>query len=196
MCPEYTKLPPRATITVQSIGAILGAVLQYILMKQLIDEHRDIFLSVQGTNIWSGQQVQAANAKSVSWGALAKSMYAPGTPYFIVPIGILIGLLIPLPFWLAHRKYPKLGADRVITPIVRSSRSYQSANDLTLTPFSQLCWALGYLSVGINSSVFTTFLVAIFSQYYLRIHRPTWFRKYNVRSISSHLIHIRDRTTD
>jgi hypothetical protein len=38
---------------------------------------------------------------------------------------------------------------------------------------------LGYLSVGINSSIFTTFCIAIFSQYYLRKYRPRWFRKYN-----------------
>ena len=42
-----------------------------------------------------------------------------------------------------------------------------------------MCWTLGYLSVGINSSVFTTMLIALFSQYYLRVHRATWFRKYN-----------------
>jgi OPT oligopeptide transporter protein len=38
---------------------------------------------------------------------------------------------------------------------------------------------LGYLSAGINSSIFTTFLLALFSQYYLRKYRPRWFRKYN-----------------
>ena len=38
---------------------------------------------------------------------------------------------------------------------------------------------LGFLSVGINSSVFTSFVLAVFSQYYLRRYRATWFRKYN-----------------
>ena len=76
-----------------------------------------------------------------------------------MPLCVLIGLAIPLPFWLVHLKFPKLGANRVVTPI--------------------LCWTLGYLSVGINSSVFTTFLLAVFSQYYLRRFRPRWFRKYN-----------------
>ena len=42
-----------------------------------------------------------------------------------------------------------------------------------------MCWCLGYLSVGINSSVFTTFLLCLFSQFYLRKYRATWFRKYN-----------------
>jgi hypothetical protein len=38
---------------------------------------------------------------------------------------------------------------------------------------------LGYLSVGINSSIFTTFCLALYSQYYLRKYRPRWYRKYN-----------------
>ena len=71
----------------------------------------------------------------------------------------MIGLAIPVPFWLIHRYFPKVHADKVVTPV--------------------LCWTLGYLSVGINSSVFTTFLLAVFSQYYLRVYRPRWFRKYN-----------------
>ncbi|KAF8801509.1 hypothetical protein BYT27DRAFT_7114855, partial [Phlegmacium glaucopus] len=32
---------------------------------------------------------------------------------------------------------------------------------------------------GINSSLFTSFLLAIYSQYYLRKYHATWFRKYN-----------------
>lgn len=38
---------------------------------------------------------------------------------------------------------------------------------------------LGYLSVGINSSIMSSFLLAVFSQHYLRKYRARWFRKYN-----------------
>ena len=38
---------------------------------------------------------------------------------------------------------------------------------------------IGFLGVGINSAVFMTFALAVFSQYYLRRYRPRWFRKYN-----------------
>ncbi|THH04251.1 hypothetical protein EW146_g10226 [Bondarzewia mesenterica] len=88
-----------------------------------------------------------------------RALLAPNGRYAIVPFSILIGLGVPVPFWIIHRLFPKLGANTVITPI--------------------LCWNLGYLSVGINSSVFTTFMLAVFSQYYLRRYRPTWFRKFN-----------------
>ncbi|KAF9462816.1 peptide transporter MTD1 [Collybia nuda] len=156
---QYTKLPPRVTFAVQSLGAVVGGLLNYVIMKTIISSRRDILLDIQGSNVWSGQQVQTFNSDAISWGALGNILYAPGGRYAIVPFSILIGLAIPVPFWIAHRYFPKIGANFVVTPV--------------------LCWTLGYLSVGINSSVFTTFCLAVFSQYYLRRYRPRWFRKYN-----------------
>jgi hypothetical protein len=72
---------------------------------------------------------------------------------------LLAGLGFPIPFWLLHKYYPKVGFNLVFTPILVAE--------------------LGILAVGINSSVFTAFVLAVFSQYYLRKYRATWFRKYN-----------------
>ncbi|SCV71209.1 BQ2448_2797 [Microbotryum intermedium] len=156
---QYTKLPPISTFVCQVVGTIVGAILQLIIMKSIISAQREILLSVQGTNIWSGQQVQSYNSQAVAWGAFAKSMYGPGRPYFIIPMSIIIGLFVPVPFWIGHKIFPKLKLNQVVTPI--------------------MCWCLGYLSVGINSSIFGTMCIALFSQYYLRRRRATWFRKYN-----------------
>ncbi|EJD06348.1 peptide transporter MTD1 [Fomitiporia mediterranea MF3/22] len=156
---QYTKLPPRVTFLVQSLGTVVGGLLNYVIMKVIVTAQHDILLDVQGTNVWSGQQVQSFNSDAISWGALGNKLYTPNGRYGIVPLSILIGLAVPVPLWLVHQKFPNLGANRVVTPV--------------------LCWTLGYLSVGINTSVFTTFLLALFSQYYLRKYRPRWFRKYN-----------------
>ncbi|KAJ7210963.1 OPT oligopeptide transporter [Mycena rebaudengoi] len=142
---QYTKLPPRATFAVQTVGAVIGGLLNFIIMK--------------GTNTWSGQAVQSFNSAAVAWGALGKPLYATGTRYGFVPYMLFVGLLFPIPFWLAHQKWPRVGFNLVFTPIVTAE--------------------LGILSVGINSSVFTAFLLGVFSQYYLRKFRATWFRKYN-----------------
>jgi hypothetical protein len=80
---------------------------------------------------------------------------------------LLVGLGFPIPFWYLHKRYPSFGWNKVFTPILVAE--------------------LGFLSVGINSSVFTSFLLAIFSQWYLRKYRATWFRKYKyVFTITSH----------
>ncbi|KAJ7186170.1 OPT oligopeptide transporter [Mycena filopes] len=156
---QYTKLPPRATAAVQCVGAVVGGLLNFVLMKTIIASHAEILRDVQGSNIWSGQQVQTFNSAAIAWGALGKPLFATGTRYGFVPYMLLVGLLFPIPFWLLHRRYPGVGFNKVFTPVLTAE--------------------LGLLSVGINSSVFTSFLLAVFSQYYLRKYRPTWFRKYN-----------------
>ncbi|KDR65867.1 hypothetical protein GALMADRAFT_81439 [Galerina marginata CBS 339.88] len=156
---QYTKLPPRVTFTVQTIGTIVGGLLNFVIAKVVLTSQREVLRDVQGTNVWSGQQVQSYNSAAISWGALGKPLYAPGTPYAFVPYMLLVGLLCPVPFWLLHQKYPKFGFNFVFTPVLVAE--------------------LGFLSVGINSAVFTRFGLTIFSQYYLRRYRATWFRKYN-----------------
>ncbi|KAF4609517.1 hypothetical protein D9613_012220 [Agrocybe pediades] len=156
---QYVKLPPRVTFTVQVIGTIVGGLLNFVIAKVVLTSQREILLDVQGSNVWSGQQVQSYNSDAVSWGALGKPLYAPGTRYGFVPYMLLVGLGFPIPFWLLHRKYPKVGFNFVFTPIIVAE--------------------LGFLSVGINSAVFTRLGVTLFSQYYLRKYRAPWFRKYN-----------------
>lgn len=156
---QYTKLPPRATFAFQTMGGIIGGLLNYAIMKSVLASNREILLDVQGTNVWSGQQVQSYNSDAIAWGALGKPLYTPGSRYGFVPWMIIAGLGFPIPTYLLHKKYPKFGWNKIFTPILVAE--------------------LGFLSVGINSSVFTSFLVAIFSQWYLRKYRPRWFRKYN-----------------
>ncbi|KAF9557282.1 OPT oligopeptide transporter [Agrocybe pediades] len=156
---QYAKLPPSVTFATQFIGTIIGGLLNFVIMKTVLAANREVLRDVQGTNVWSGQQVQSYNSAAVAWGALGKPLYATGTRYGFVPYMLLAGLGFPIPFWLLHRKYPKVGFNYVFTPVLVAE--------------------LGILSVGINSSIFTSFLLAIFSQYYLRKYRATWFRKYN-----------------
>jgi hypothetical protein len=36
--------------------------MSYIVMQQITTEKRDILMSIQGTNIWSGQKLQTHNS--------------------------------------------------------------------------------------------------------------------------------------
>ncbi|KAH8835585.1 OPT oligopeptide transporter [Flagelloscypha sp. PMI_526] len=155
------KLPPRITFFCQCVGSIVGAILSLVIMKVVMSNPvtHEILRDVQGTNVWSGQQIQSYNSDAVAWGALGKPLYAQGTQYAFVPYMLFAGLGFPIPFYLLHKKWPSFGWNNVFTPILVAE--------------------LGYLSVGINSSVFTSFLLAVFSQYYLRKYHSRWFRKYN-----------------
>ncbi|KAF9037805.1 OPT oligopeptide transporter [Hymenopellis radicata] len=156
---QYTKLPPRVTFTMQCLGAVVGAILNYVIMKIVVSANRDILLSVQGTNVWSGASVQSFNSNAVTWGGLARDLYSPSGRYGMVPMSILVGLAVPIPFWLLHRKYPKGNFDKVITPMI--------------------CTQIGYMSGGINSALFATFILCCISQFWIRKYHPGWFRKYN-----------------
>jgi len=156
---QYTKLPPRAAFTAQIVGTLLGSILNYIMMNSIIDNQRDILLSVQGTNIWSGQQPQQYNSQSIAWGGLSHELFAVGKRYQWVAWGYVLGLFVPVPFWLIHRYFPKLRADYLYTPII--------------------AYFIGWLCVGINSSITSYFVIAWFSQWFLRTRYPRWFAKYN-----------------
>lgn len=156
---QYLKLPPRAAFTAQIIGTLFGAVLNFILMNTIIDNQRDILLSVEGTNIWSGQQPQQYNSQAIAWGGLSHQLFAVGKRYQFVAWAYLFGLLVPIPFWMVHKLWPKLRADYLYTPVI--------------------CYYIGWLCVGINSSISSYFLIAYVSQWWLRTRYPEWFNKYN-----------------
>jgi hypothetical protein len=149
-----TKLPPRAAFTAQIFGTLFGAVLNFsmlcctlvrcglltttysVLMNSIIDNQREILLSVEGTNIWSGQQPQQYNSQAVAWGGLryvyelsrslgptqwcnpSHELFAVGKRYQFVAWAYVIGLFVPVPFWIAYRYWPKLRTDYLYTPVI------------------------------------------------------------------------------
>jgi hypothetical protein len=98
--------------------------------------------------------------QAVSWGGLAKYMYVAGARYQWVSLSFLLGLAIPLPFWLIHKYVsPKLRLDYFNTAIIAS--------------------AMGILEHGTHSALLGHYLIGFFSQFYLRKYRTNWFVKYN-----------------
>ncbi|KZP23288.1 OPT superfamily oligopeptide transporter [Athelia psychrophila] len=156
---QYTKLPPRAAFTAQIIGTLFGAVLNFVLMNSIIDNQTPILLSPEGSNIWSGQQPQQYNSQAIAWGGLAHELFAAGKRYQWVSWAYVVGLIVPVPFWVVHRYYPRLRADYLYTPII--------------------AYFIGWLCVGINASITMYFVIAWFSQWFLRTRYPRWFAKYN-----------------
>lgn len=86
-------------------------------------------------------------------------MFSIGRTYDWVVLALPLGFIVPLPFYFLHRKFPKMGYNYIVTPVIS--------------------YFLGYLSVGINSSVMVFFAVGFFVQFYVRKRYPEWFIKYN-----------------
>ncbi|EPT00110.1 OPT oligopeptide transporter [Fomitopsis schrenkii] len=156
---QYTKLPPRVTFSVQMTGTIIGALLNYVIMQTVVRNERAILLSNEGTRVWSGQQIQSYNANAVLWGALGKEIYGPKGPYFIVPLGIVIGLVLPILPWYINRRYGWAWLKQVNTAVLAA--------------------AIGDLAGGTNGYINTWMVIGLTSHFYIRKYRAGWFRKYN-----------------
>lgn len=156
---QYAHLSPRCTFTMQIIGTLIGALFNYVMMVSITDNQREILLSIEGTNIWSGQVVQTYNSQAVAWGGLAKHLFSVGGRYQWVSLAFLIGIVVPLPTYFLHKLFPRARFDYWNTGII--------------------CWYLGWLCVGINSSILPYFALGWFSQFYLRRYHARWFVKYN-----------------
>ncbi|CAK7200113.1 hypothetical protein SEUCBS139899_002803 [Sporothrix eucalyptigena] len=156
---QYGKLSPRCTFAVTLAGTLLGAVINYALMNAITTSQRDILLSIQGTNIWSGQVIQSFNSNAIAFGALSQYLFGVGRTYEWILLALPLGFVLPLPFYLLHRRFPRAGFNNVVTPVV--------------------CWYLGYLSVGINSSVMIYFIIGFVVQFHVRRRYARWFLRYN-----------------
>ena len=50
----------------------------------------------------SGQQTQSLNSAAVTW-SLANQLYGPKGPYFVIPMGLLIGMFPTFVQWLISK---------------------------------------------------------------------------------------------
>jgi hypothetical protein len=71
-------------------------------MISIVDSRREILLNPLGTNVWSGQIVQGLNSSAVTW-SLARQVYGFKGPYYIIPLGILIGIIPTAVQWLVWK---------------------------------------------------------------------------------------------
>ncbi|KHN97548.1 oligopeptide transporter [Metarhizium album ARSEF 1941] len=155
---QFSHLPPRATFTAQMLGTVVGAVMDYVIMVSIVDNQAPALLSTNGTNVWSGQNVQAYSTLAVAW-SMAKDMFSVGSRYQWVTLSYLLGFLAPVPFWLAWKSTRRAVFRAVDTSIV--------------------VWNCALLYVGVNSSLLMYFGLGIFAQWYLRRLHPAAFIKYN-----------------
>ncbi|CAI7582511.1 unnamed protein product [Penicillium discolor] len=156
---QQNKLSPKATFVTQIIGCVMGALLNYVMMISIVENQATILESAEGTNIWSGSQIQQFNTLAIAW-SIAPKMFSIGARYEWVTAAFLVGFLAPLPFYIMHRFFPH-----------QRIWSYLNAGIIL--------WYLGELFVGLNASLTSYYILGAFGQFYLRRYRPQWFVKWN-----------------
>lgn len=71
-------------------------------MVSVTGSQRELLLDPTGNNIWSGLQIQSLNSHAITW-SLAKQLYGPSGPYFVIPLGIFIGFAATSVHWLINK---------------------------------------------------------------------------------------------
>ncbi|KAI0480752.1 oligopeptide transporter [Xylariaceae sp. FL0804] len=155
---QYGHLAPRVTFFAQMFGTVIGCLLNYVMANEIITNQFDILLSVEGTNIWSGQQAQAFNSGSIT-SSLAHELFSFGGTYQWTTLIMLPGFLLPVPCYYLHKWYPNFGWNMINVPVI--------------------VYYTSYLSVGINSSLTTFFALGFGAQWWVRRRWPDVFVRYN-----------------
>ncbi|KAI9031636.1 OPT family small oligopeptide transporter [Phycomyces nitens] len=156
---HYMKVPPRLIFLAQFIGTIFGCIFNYIVNNSVINSKREQLLDPNG-NIWSGAGMQTMNSAGITWGGVGPMfMFGPDTQYSFFLWAFIAGFGLPIPFWILHRYFPKVGFNYVNIPMILYSMSNFP---------------------GISSSWITvSFIIILVSQLYIKRRYSKWYVKHN-----------------
>ena len=103
-------------------------------------------------------------------------LFSVGKRYQFVAWAYLIGFVVPVPFWIMYKFWPKLRTDYLYTPMIWYV-DYVFSWLMTNRYIDS--YSIGWLGVGIGSSVLSMFTVGFVSRWWLRTRHSHWFAKYN-----------------
>ncbi|KAL0098126.1 OPT family small oligopeptide transporter [Phycomyces blakesleeanus] len=156
---HYLKVPPRIVFSAQMLGTVIGCIFNYIVNYTIINSKREQLLDPNG-NIWSGSTPQTINSAAITWGAIGPMfMFGPGTLYYFFLWAFIVGLFLPVPFWLLHRFFPKVGFNYINVPMILVG--------LCTLPGSSSSW------------ITLSWVIILVSQLYVKRRYSKWYVKHN-----------------
>ncbi|KAI9015458.1 OPT oligopeptide transporter protein-domain-containing protein [Hyaloraphidium curvatum] len=113
---HYMKIPPRSMLVAQLWGTFLGGIVNYAVMDAII---RSIDLLSNPDPNWNPRASKIFYTASLIWGAVGPArLFGGSSPYRPLLWFFLLGAVLPVPFYMLHRRYPKVGWDLVCIPII------------------------------------------------------------------------------
>lgn len=157
------KIPPRVMFLTQIYGTILGGFVNYAVMISIVSGNKALLTDGNGNSSWSGATIQSYNTNATSW-ALAKYLYKLGDEYFLVPLGIVIGVAIVIVWKLVVLAVPRVKGFRL-----------EEIN------MPQLIQYAGYIPYNQSQTcvLFSWTIAGFYVQYYLRNYKPRIFKDYS-----------------
>lgn len=75
----------------QCWGTIFGGFISYVVMVSIVTSNEALLTEGNGNSAWSGATMQSYNTNATAW-ALAAYLYKAGQTYYMVPVGLAIGM--------------------------------------------------------------------------------------------------------
>jgi len=114
---HYMKVPPRAMFVAQVTGTILAGIVNMITASWIMDNVTDV--CTDGAKPWNCPSSQTFFSASVIWGVIGpRRMFGSESIYNPVLYGFLIGVLLPIPVWLAAKRWPDSWIKYVHVPVM------------------------------------------------------------------------------
>ncbi|KAE8214885.1 hypothetical protein CF327_g1737 [Tilletia walkeri] len=174
---HYMKVPPKHMFVAQTLGTVIGCVVNYVVLRIVLDPsggYRNFLdgSEVDPTGQWDGRKVNMFYSASVIWGAVGPAEFFAGK-YRKLYYGFLLGALAPVGPWLLHRYFSKRRLHRRVRP---SSGVVSRISDfITDFPYDRIAWPIIFHGAGAPPNIPTNYM----SQSWARRKHPAWFAKYN-----------------
>jgi len=155
---HYMKIPPRAMFIAQTYGTIIAGVVNLgtaYLLFQIVPN-----ICSEDSDEWKCSNTRVFYSASVIWGVIGpQKMFGAGSYYHSLMWWFLFGALLPVPFWLLHRKYPDSIWQYVHIPVIIGATAVMPPAQPVMYP----SW----------------FIVGIIFQFYIYRYRHDWWARFN-----------------
>lgn len=156
---HYMKIPPRLTFIAQLTGVVVACFVQ-LGVKEWMFSNISHLCSPEQADSFTCPHISVFYTASLVWGAIGPArMFGSDSIYRPMYWAMLFGALIPVPFWLLARRFPRSWIRYISWPVIFAGVSY-------IPPAS-----------GINYS--SWFAVGFVFQFLVRKYNFRWWSKYN-----------------
>lgn len=156
---HYMKIPTRTTFLAQVVTTIITSLMTIGIIDWQFANIAD-FCSPENTAGYTCPPISVFNTAATIWGGIGPSrVFGHKSLYYPILWFLLIGALLPIPFYLLAKRYPSSKFKYVNIPVAFSGAS-------TIPP-----------ATGINIASWT--LVGLIFQYYVRKRHLGWWVRFN-----------------
>ncbi|SAM03355.1 hypothetical protein [Absidia glauca] len=188
---HYMKIPPREMFIFQIVGTVIASFVSLGTTNYLLNSISGI--CTKAAYPWTCPNMNLFGASSVIWGLIGPGkFFASSSLYAFLPYFLLIGFLLPIPFWLLARRFPNSWVRYISIPVVMLGPApYPPAPTTAGTSFALVGFVFNFfvkrrynawwrkynyvLSAALDSGVAIAAIVIFFAFQYSNISFPTWW---------------------